>query len=83
MKAFFFAFEMGAHLAIYIRTGILMGLNERRILYWEGSSKKAFKTFPASVQKDLGIALFVVQLGRTPPSAQHAQGGRGADRETS
>lgn len=39
---------------------------ERRPLYWEGSSKKDFKEFPVPVQKDLGVALFVVQLGATP-----------------
>ena len=38
----------------------------RRPLFWEGSSKKDFKEFPIPVQKDMGVALFVVQLGRTP-----------------
>ncbi|MGB4248726.1 MAG: type II toxin-antitoxin system RelE/ParE family toxin [Pseudohongiellaceae bacterium] len=47
---------------------------KRRILYWEGSSKKVFKTFPTSVQKDMGVALFVVQLGRTPRSAKPWKG---------
>ena len=40
----------------------------RRPLFWEGSSKKDFKEFPIPVQKDMGVALFVVQLGRTPDS---------------
>ncbi|MDR1934123.1 MAG: type II toxin-antitoxin system RelE/ParE family toxin, partial [Candidatus Accumulibacter sp.] len=39
-------------------------------LYWEGSSKKDFKEFPIDVQKDMGVALFIVQLGRTPDSAK-------------
>jgi phage-related protein len=43
---------------------------KRKPLYWEGSSKKTFKTFPLSVQKDLGVALYLVQLGSTPPSAK-------------
>ena len=43
---------------------------KRKLLYWEGSSKKDFKEFPVSVQKDMGVALFVVQLGRTPGSAK-------------
>ena len=43
---------------------------KRRLLYWEGSSKKDFKEFPTDVQKDLGVALFVVQLGGTPDSAK-------------
>ncbi|CRI67893.1 conserved hypothetical protein [Thiocapsa sp. KS1] len=46
----------------------------RKILYWEGSSKKDFKEFPIPVQKDLGVALFVVQLGRTPESAKPWKG---------
>jgi len=43
-------------------------------LYWEGSSKKDFKEFPVSVQKDIGVALFVVQLGRMPVSVKHWKG---------
>jgi len=39
---------------------------KRKILYWEGSSKKDFKAFPVDVQKDMGVGLFVVQLGGTP-----------------
>ncbi len=50
-------------------------MNEKRKpLYWEGSSKKDFKAFPISVQKDLGIALFIVQSGSTPPSAKPWKG---------
>lgn len=47
---------------------------KRKLLYWEGSSKKDFKEFPVPVQKDLGIALFVVQLGRTPETAKPWKG---------
>jgi phage-related protein len=46
----------------------------RRPLYWEGSSKNDFKRFPVSVQKDMGVALFLVQLGGTPPSASPWKG---------
>jgi phage-related protein len=42
----------------------------RRPLLWEGSAKRDFKQFPTTVQKDMGVALFVVQLGGTPPSAK-------------
>lgn len=48
--------------------------SDRKPLYWEGSSKKDFKEFPVEVQKDLGVALFVVQLGGTPPSAKPWKG---------
>jgi phage-related protein len=49
-------------------------LEKRKLLYWEGSSRKAFKEFPVPVQKDLGVALFVVQLGGTPATAKHWKG---------
>lgn len=47
---------------------------KRKFLYWEGSSKKDFKEFPVPVQKDMGVALFVVQLGSTPNSAKPWRG---------
>lgn len=55
----------------YIRTGIIL---THKLLYWEGSSKKDFKKFPIDVQKDMGVALFVVQLGGTPDSAKPWKG---------
>lgn len=51
-----------------------MAMGDRRPLFWEGSSKRDFKQFPVAVQKDLGVALFVVQLGGTPPSAKPWKG---------
>lgn len=48
--------------------------DNRKLLYWEGSSKKDCKGFPVSVQKDVGVALFVVQLGCTPDSAKPWKG---------
>lgn len=45
-----------------------------RPLVWEGSSKKDFKEFPTEVQKDFGVALFVVQIGETPSSAKPWKG---------
>lgn len=44
------------------------------MLYWEGVSKKNFKKFPIEVQKDLGVALFVVQLGGMPVAAKPWKG---------
>ncbi len=46
----------------------------RRPLFWEGSAKRDFKAFPEAVQKDIGVALFVVQLGGMPPSAKPWKG---------
>jgi hypothetical protein len=40
----------------------------------EGSAKGDFKQFPTVVQKDMGVALFVVQLGGSPPSAKSWRG---------
>src|SRR5258708_35991057 len=50
------------------------GKMERRPLFWEGSAKRDFKQFPEAVQKDMGVALFVGQLGGTPPSAKPWKG---------
>lgn len=47
---------------------------KRKLLYWAGSAKKDFKEFPVSVQKDMGVALFVVQLGGTPDLAKPCKG---------
>ncbi|VWB13286.1 phage derived protein, Gp49-like [Burkholderia lata] len=47
---------------------------KRKLLYWEGASKKDFKAFPVEVQKDMGVALFIVQSGRTPESAKPWEG---------
>ena len=46
----------------------------RRPLVWEGSAKRDFMRFPEPVQKDMGVALFLVQLGGTPPSAKPLKG---------
>jgi phage-related protein len=48
--------------------------DKRRPLFWEGSSKKDFKEFPIDVQKDMGVALFVVQLGQMPESSKPWKG---------
>src|SRR5882757_4433256 len=50
------------------------GNTGRRPLFWEGSAKRDFKEFPEAVQKDMGVALFVVQLGGMPPSAKPWKG---------
>jgi phage-related protein len=46
----------------------------RRPLFWEGYAKRDFKQFPTAIQKDMGVALFVVQLGGSPPSAKPWKG---------
>lgn len=47
---------------------------KRKFLFWEGSSKKDFKAFPLDVQKDMGVALFIVQSGGSPDSAKQWKG---------
>ena len=47
---------------------------KRRPIFWEGSSKKDFKEFPVPVQKDMGVALFVVQFGQIPDSSKPWKG---------
>lgn len=54
--------------------GYIAVAEKRKMLFWEGSAKKDFKAFPIPVQKDMGVALFVVQLGRTPASAKPWKG---------
>ena len=49
-------------------------MEKRRPLYSEASSKKDFKEFPVPAQKDMGVALFVVQLGRMPNSSKPWKG---------
>ena len=39
-------------------------------LFWEGSSRKDFKNFPVEAQKDLGVALYIVQLGGSVRSSK-------------
>jgi phage-related protein len=46
----------------------------RRPLFWEGDSKKVFKMFPVTVQKDMGVALFLAQIGGMAPSAKPWKG---------
>lgn len=46
----------------------------RKLLYWEGSAKKDFMAFPVDVQKDMGVALFITQLGGNPDSAKPWKG---------
>ena len=47
---------------------------KRRPLFWEGSSKKDVKEFPVPVQKDMGVALFIAQLGQSASSAKPWKG---------
>lgn len=51
-----------------------MNTDNVRLLYWVGTSKKDFKTFPLAVQKSMGMSLFVVQSGRWPDAVRPWKG---------
>ena len=42
---------------------MLRNLDEPRPLIWRGSSKVDFTAFPPSVQREMGYALFLAQMG--------------------
>ena len=43
-------------------------------LRWIGSSRKAYRDFPAEVQDQFGFGLFLAQTGQHPPSAKPLKG---------
>lgn len=45
-----------------------------RNVQWIGDSKERLQAFPDSVRKDIGHALYRVQIGETPPSAKPMKG---------
>jgi phage-related protein len=47
-------------------------------LVWVGSSRKELQEFPPLVRRTFGVALFAVQLGKTPPEAKPLRGFGGA-----
>lgn len=49
-----------------------------RELIWVGSSLDDYKVFPATVQDDMGYALYLVQEGEKPPRAKPLKGFKGA-----
>ena len=44
---------------------------------WVGSTRKDLRAFPQAVQRVVGQALFVAQLGETPPDAKPLKGSGG------
>jgi phage-related protein len=49
-----------------------------RSLSWMGSSRKDLKTFPSSVQRKMGYALYLAQTERMSPRAKPLKGFAGA-----
>ena len=49
-------------------------LTPPRNVAWVGDSKQRLQTFPEPVRKDIGHALYRVQIGETPPSAKPMTG---------
>lgn len=50
----------------------------RKPLKWVGSSRKDLKDFPRSIQRDIGVALYVAQIGEVHPDAKALKGFGGA-----
>jgi phage-related protein len=55
-----------------------MGEPVPKQLVWIGSSRRDLREFPPAVRRTLGVALFAVQLGETPPDAKPLKGFGGA-----
>lgn len=49
-----------------------------RCVIWIGSSRRDLRTFPPSVRRDVGYALYAAQQGETDPSAKPLSGFGGA-----
>ena len=49
-------------------------LTSPRNVEWVGDSKQRLQAFPEPVRKDIGHALYRVQIGETPPSAKPMTG---------
>jgi phage-related protein len=43
---------------------------QKKPLKWVGSSRRDVKDFPRSVQRDIGVALYVAQIGDVHPDAK-------------
>ena|ERR1039458_6887497 len=49
-----------------------------KLVVWVGPTRKALKGFPRAVQRAIGVALYAVQCGETPPDARPLKGFGGA-----
>ncbi len=45
-----------------------------RSVVWMGDSRKRVRDFPTEVKKEIGVAIFDVQMGVTPPDAKPFKG---------
>ena len=51
-----------------------MDNSKTRPIIWMGNSRKQLRDFPTEVKKDIGVSLFDVQMGTTPPDAKLFEG---------
>ena len=49
-------------------------MNDQKPVRWVGSSRKDLKSFPRSVQRDVGQALYAAQCGEEYPSVKALKG---------
>src|SRR5216684_1216101 len=47
---------------------MLRGIDQPKPLIWRGTSKTDFVAFPSAVQRDMGYALFLAQMGERHPT---------------
>lgn len=55
-----------------------MNCVEPKKLVWVGASRKDLKSFPVSVRRTFGLALYAAQIGEWPPEAKPLRGFGGA-----
>jgi phage-related protein len=64
---------------IHIMADMFRSTDEPKPLIWRGTSKADFKAFPSAVQRDMGYALYLAQMGeRHPNKAKTLKGFGGA-----
>jgi phage-related protein len=56
---------------------MVRGADEPRSLIWRGTSKTNFMTFPPTVQREMGYALFLAQMGERHSTMAKTLGGFG------
>lgn len=56
----------------------MMDEPEPKLLVWVGPSHRDLREFPPPVRRTVGVALFAVPLGETPPKAKPLKGFGGA-----
>src|SRR3990170_4927909 len=71
--------SLKAWLTLYARKGIIHTVEaELKLLVWVATSREDLKSFPDEVQRVMGYALYLAQIGRKHPNATPLKGFGGA-----